>query len=111
MCIRERENRRREELTTTKAYVSLLRTAKDRSDQQAGSLEGMMGAAAALLCRRRRGSALSRAWRRWASGWRRRREETEAEARAAGETLTLFSRAMSAPVPYTHLTLPTNIEV
>ena len=44
-----------------------------------------MGAAATLLCRRRRGSALSRAWRRWASGWRRRRAATEAEARAALE--------------------------
>ena len=77
--------RLREELTTTHAYVRLLRAAKDRSDHQAGSLDSMMAATAALLGRRRRSSALSRAWRRWAGWWRRRRAATEAEARAVLE--------------------------
>lgn len=65
--------------------MRLLRAAKDRSDHQASSLDGMIAATAALLGRRRRSSALSHAWRRWAGWWRRRRAATEAEARATLE--------------------------
>ena len=52
----------------------------------------MMGAAAALLGRRRRSNALSRAWRRWAGAWRRRRAAAEAEARAALEAALSLAR-------------------
>ena len=56
----------------------------------------MMGAAAALLCARRRSSALHRAWRRWAGAWRRRRAAAEAEARAALEAALERARGEQA---------------